>query len=332
MLFIFGDLHAKDSREGINWTSNVTAFGLFCGTLGVSKGDTMLFLGDVYDRVLSRGNTHHEVIKLFESLSAMSYDESVSNSGVIILTGNHDYSRHSGSNLRTLAHIPGVQIVDNPKIFEIASSNFLMLPFKEELLTNGPYEAKVRELVGDTKIDFILGHYFFKENSVFSSSYMDIDLFNTSPETVTIMGHNHKHQKISSNRICLGGVSPTNKSEKDYDYKYVKINKGRLSILPIDQTNFLKFREEDLDQIKSPEDKTLFIVKCSCDRKDRYLKESEIYSKLGSSAYDIQWDFKDAATTSVKIEKETDLVSSFFKENEYSEQVINLFNKYYKGL
>jgi len=94
---------------------------------------TLLHLGDLLDiKQTISTTTLNKIAEACELLNE-TFDK------VFLIVGNHDMSKktydHTGHNLHIFKGYPNIEVVDEPKIFEISNKQFYLLPyFPNELI------------------------------------------------------------------------------------------------------------------------------------------------------------------------------------------------------
>lgn len=316
-IFIIGDIHLKDNKDGIYWDYNHKGLLDFIKSLKISSSDYVFLLGDVFDKAYHKGYTN---------LAALSVGLELNKSAkTYVIAGNHDGSIYSGTNLEIFKVFDNISVINDITCVECMSLKFVLLPFVEGLPVGGKYEAKVNEL-SIKSCDYILGHHFFKQNTFMESPYLKLDSLNFK-YGCCIMGHNHKFQKISNKLICIGSVTPCNKGERDYTFKYITIEKD-LECKDIPSNFFIQFIKvpySEIDKINLNNNKDFYIVDCLCKKEEKYTIDGVIRKKLGKNLYDIEWSYSDDnIVEQIEIRSENDLELNFFKEKDYSKSVKDL--------
>lgn len=331
MVYIIGDIQLKDNKEDLGWGYNHTGLLKFFESLPLTKNDIVIQVGDFFDKTMHKGYTNKSAIAAVQYLANKA-------SMVFIIDGNHDCSKYSGSNLDTLALSDNVHIIKD--IFATRTvmpdaGMFLFLPYIEGLNPGGKYEEKVNEYLAENNIagvDYIIGHHFFKENTVMDNPYLDLDKLNVE-YAYCFMGHNHKFQKISDKKYCTGAICPDTKGEKDYEYNYLVIGENGVEIKPVPLDCFLQFIGVDWGDPEANIDfnKTFVLVRAACKKEEKYLLEQEIRKKYPKNLYEIDFIFEEEEKTEkIDVKSDDDLVELFFKENEYTKSVTDHFWGYYR--
>jgi DNA repair exonuclease SbcCD nuclease subunit len=339
-LFGIGDCHLRDDSETLKWSVNQKGLLSLVENMGITKEDIVVQVGDMSDSPKHRGATNKGAGKVVATLSKLAKQ-------VFLLAGNHDSSRYSGHYLDTFDIYDNVTVVKDITVQEWSGKYFLFIPYIEGVPPCGKLEERVNEYLvtrGVTKVDYIFGHHFFKENTVvirndagevISSPHLDLDLINVE-YTYAIQGHNHKYQQLSKKNYCTGSISPWNKSDADNDFYYMSIDmtNDQITVLPIFHGLFAQICTFDYDPTAElpGSKKDFFIVKVKCRKSEKYLLESKI-KESGVQIYDIEWELTDVdqefAVTSPL--SGNDLIKEFFKESKEPSEVQKSFWNYYGG-
>lgn len=327
MVYFFGDVHLKENRNNIDWEFNGKRLLDFFRELPLSCKDSVFFLGDFFDKTVHHGNINKLAIDIIMYLTTKV-------GSVTIISGNHENSIYSGSNLEIFKSFEKVSVIDNISIVDCAClGNILICPFIPKLKNYSSYLKKVEEVVKDIDVSFILGHHFFQENAVYSSPYLDLDSV-IKQYDYWIMGHNHKFEQISDKKICLGAMWPTDKSQKDYCFSYATYEDKNLNIVSIPNGFFRGFSVFDWEGEDGEYESNIdfSIVRYIGSKVDRFEEEKKIYSVFkDKNLYEIIWDFEEKEEDKddmLLCEKEEDLIDLFFRENNISSEIKTAFLGY----
>jgi len=318
---ILGDIHLRDLEESVDWSYNHKGLLNFLTSLKIEKNDIVIQLGDFFDKPKHKGVTN------YVGLSAMGIMRNAKH--VYVLQGNHDYTKYSGSNLSMFFGFENVTIIRdilNIKINDLG--NCLFLPHIEGLTLNGKYEEKINSLISNDQ-DYIFGHHFFKENSIFDTPYLNTDLLKLKYKYF-FQGHVHNFEKLGSNNYCIGSVSQCNKGERNQSKYYLEIIDNEIITKEIDKSKFSQFIEVEWGNEKDIEEKDFVLLSCSCKKEEKNLIEQEIRKKYANNLYFIDWKFEgEDKNELVEISSEDDLINKFFKENKFSSSVKDLVYSYF---
>lgn len=326
-IFVIGDIHLRDKKEGLDWGYNHLGLYNFFNSLEVSKEDIVVFCGDVFDKSIHSGTTNLAALQAFSLLSS-------SVKSIYIVTGNHEVSKIKDSNLNSINIFPNLFIIHSINYDKVINDNkiLLFLPHIIGTSLNGKYEEEVNifcEKESLKSVDYIFGHHFFRENSIMDNPYLDLDKLDVE-WNYCFFGHNHKFEKISNKTTCVGSICPDNKGERTYSPYYVIIDEdNKIKYVPISDNFFIQFKEINWGDNIDIKSKDFIIVKCKCKKEDKYLIEQDIRSKYKNNLYEIMWDIEEEEKKdSIVVSSNEDLVNKFFEENTYSKDVKDLFNVY----
>lgn len=154
-LIIVGDIHTRlkqpyflSKQAFFDWLLDNPDYN--------NENNSILLLGDLADTPKLDGLLNEYLIDVV--LNRMKFKR------IIILTGNHDSRRREGNYLKSLAPLPGVEIIEKLTELEIGNLSILALPHyvtkkKGDIPMRQYYEglAEDQELAHD--YDFICGHF-----------------------------------------------------------------------------------------------------------------------------------------------------------------------------
>jgi DNA repair exonuclease SbcCD nuclease subunit len=338
MIYVFGDMHLRDSTDDKDWSFNQKGLYDYLNEFEFGEGSSFIQLGDFFHSTRTRGQTNywaHMILKLL----------SKSNKRVYILQGNHEVSRISGSNLDTINTYGNVSVVKDICVIERDGFKFLFISFIPGLSPGGPLEKEVNtylEEKGIKEVDYIFGHHFFEDNTIMDTPYLNLSSLNLTYKTC-IQGHNHQFKEIKysqkSSDYCLGAISPMNKGEANYKFFYMGIDKSGVTICDLKQDSFRSFiftplTLESLDMLKGGyEGKDFIVATCRCKRSERFILEPLIYNYFKDNLYELEWDYiaeeEEFKVEDIDVKSDKDLVTLFFKENEYTKDIKMHFWRYY---
>ena len=187
-----------------------------------------IFLGDVFDRPKENGWVNGLVAKLMGLAKALG--------PVIVLTGNHDYSRREGSALNMLKGLGGINVIDIPQLLDVQGLTVLFLPYlypKTTLFKDTPGEyfvptmndfyssrEKVEQVVPDlfnVEPDLLLGHVGDETSGKFAQD-CDLSWFNGK----RLLGHIHHRV----NKSFGGSTLITRRDEAGKDSVMIRYEEG----------------------------------------------------------------------------------------------------------
>jgi len=322
-LIVLGDIQLKDNKESIRWDVNHNGLCQFIESLELDHDDVVVQVGDFFDKTMHKGYTN---CKALEAVKMMSV------ANVILLQGNHDYSRYSGSNLELFRGMHNVTIADDVGVTLTPAGNFLTLPYLEGIQVGGKYEQYVNDNLNRLKIDhvdYVIGHHSFKENKIMDSPYLDRDLIQVEYKQM-FMGHIHKFSQIGEKEWCTGAICPDTKAEYDYPFCYLEVVNDKVAVKPVEGffSQFNRIDYSDPTQKCAQDD--FAVVYAHCKQEDKYLVEQEIRNRFSGNLYAIEWSFEDEAVdVKVTVASNDALVKKFFEENTYSKDVRDSVFKYY---
>jgi len=279
----FSDMHAHNFRYGATFIDCPPDLEEFHDDKGQYRNlnsrfvDTILTLREIRDYareheigwVLFGGDLFHERSQVStEVLSVVSRElAKFSHWGIkiIALPGNHDFADREGSNtsLDHLDPLNGISVLTEG-LHELPGLNIYALPYTQEL------EAPLGRLKEFTKLGhanefptLLLGHIGV-QGGIVGSDYVlvskkDVDFndLQTKFFDLTLLGHFHKHQKLSSKAYYIGATHEHNWGDCDdpeRGFLHVNVSKGKHSVTKIPTMSASRFvkvsTEKDLEKVR----------------------------------------------------------------------------------
>lgn len=340
MFYFLGDSHSlRPNRNGINWQHNGKGFLEFLISLELSSRDVVFQLGDLSDKTLQRGSINKDGGLAIKYLSETC-------DTVLLLQGNHDTSKYSGSYLDTFDIYDNVIVSKTVEVVEINDNLILCLPYIEGL-KGDLYVQKVNDYMdekGYDKVNFIIGHHFFNENDFRGDDHIDHTQFNFSYDYF-LQGHDHKYKELSDGRFVVGSLCAWNKDDKDNEFSYMVINEsGSESLIRerVPDGFFAKIKEISLSANevepftqKHPssdafDGETFLILNIECSSAEKVHFDNLIRETYTRNIYEINWRLTDIEEFSLNSEMVSDneIVDQYFKVSEESSEVKALFYEY----
>lgn len=296
---VVGDLHAKNKEP---YRDAVNNFFRYLLDNHIRDGVSTIFLGDLFDSSSPHNEVREEIANHLSKFN-----------DVIILQGNHDYSRRMGSALEPLTVLPNVTVID--EVIEI--DNCLYLPYKYDM-------SEYENLTGE--YDYIFTHITPPE-CAFADEGIKLNL-----KGIYIHGHTHIQTTFTSTDLqchnVIGVPIPTRHLEEKQKHRVFKIKHHDIVGIPMEvfvpQTftfETIEFGEEPIDKnniiniINAPSYKDVY------ERyKDFYIRESGI--ELSKIDNDVKVDLNDNITIQDKFMK-------FAQENNITNQEITSLALHY---
>ena len=279
----FSDMHEHNFRYGATFIDCPSDLDEFQDNNEQYKNlnsrfvDTILTLREIRDYakeheigwVLFGGDLFHERSKVStEVLSVVSRElAKFSHWGIklVALPGNHDFADREGSNT-SLDHLELTDdiFVLSEGLHEFPGLNIYAFPYTQEL------EAPLRRLKEFTKLGqdsaspmLLLGHVGV-QGGIVGSDYVlvskkDVDFndLQTKFFDLTLLGHFHKHQKLSSKAYYIGATHEHNWGDCDdpeRGFLHVNVSKGKHSVTKIPTMSASRFvkvsTEKDLENVR----------------------------------------------------------------------------------
>jgi len=334
LIYVYGDIHLRESNSklNINWEYNDQRITEVFKARKPEERETSIavFTGDIFEKTSHKGRTNRYALRLINAARLLFRQ-------IIIVTGNHEISIHSGNNLDIFKDFTGVTIIEKPTELHIDGFKTLLCPHidglsmkaYQELIKNG----EIENYGGYLEYQLVFGHHFFKENAIMKSPYLDLDEIGVI-YTHWIMGHCHKFERISEKKWSTGSWWPCNKGEADYDFNYLAIDVEGIHPIPIKEEYFSSFQFIDWskrnDYVHDPH--SFVVVKVSCKKAEKLALEKDIRAAYPGQLYEIEWEIEEEIKEeTVIVESDDDLVGLFFKEEKVSEAVHDLCMSYCQG-
>lgn len=325
MIYLFGDIHFRENnaKTKVNWEFNNAASIPFIDEVGIQEDDTVILMGDIFDRTKHQGIVNQYAIEFIQAIRDIT-------SSIYIITGNHEVSAASGNNLSILKTINGVHVCEDITFILTGGIQILALPHIDGRSYSN-YLQSIKEFIKDESPELVLGHHFFPENAIMDSPSMDLDSVYDKYK-YWIMGHYHKFEKISDKKWCTGSLWPCNKGEADYDFSYMTYDKGELKQHQINPKYFSQFRfyEWGVDAA-APDSKDHTVVTVHCRKVEKASVEAEIRKQYAGTLYDIVWEYiEEEKDETIDVKSDNDLETAFFKEEKVSSDVKDMCLNYLK--
>jgi len=209
---IITDQHFGARNDSIHFLDYYEKFysGTFFPTLDSESIDTVLILGDTFDR------RKYINFYSYKRTREMFFDKLAEREiKVHMLAGNHDtYFKNTNevNSVRLLLQeYTNIEVIDNPKTIEINNTSICMMPW----ICAENYEQSMEELK-NTKADIVMGHFdisgFQMHRGLSSTDGLDRSLFGRFD--MVMSGHFH-HRSTSDNIYYLG--NPYELTWQDYN-------------------------------------------------------------------------------------------------------------------
>jgi len=226
-LIVIGDLHIHE-KEPL-FSAQQEFFKWFISLEDNNSENTLLLLGDVFDK--SKPSAKEYFYFMEDFLKKLKFKE------VLILHGNHTWSRKYGSALEPLKTISNVRIISSFETLKIDNTECLLLPYFKEYSNVSKLTMKETYEILDTPAsnDFIFGHFF---HTVFFDEKIDIDHLNGK----RIFGHVHVRDK---EKTYLGTPIPTRYDEKNQIGNIAVIDTKSKELSYKEVPHFLDYYEVD---------------------------------------------------------------------------------------
>jgi len=314
-IYFFGDMHNREDSDKLQWSSDNEEYVKFFEIFPFKSGDTAVFTGDINQKAKHSGAVNNTIIRIFDTVIKKDVE-------VIIVTGNHDLSKYSGNNLHTLKFMK-LHISEKIEIYNSKNGKLLLIPHIIDGNISEDYQIT-------EDVDYVVGHHFQRDNNLFDSPYVDERNFKFKFKYF-FTGNNHKFEKLSENRYCLGSFKANSSGEGSYNFSYIRID-GSLTVHPIPQDNFYRFREINYQDYKEhpTHEKDQLVVNVLCKKSERFLIDKTIRTTF-KNVYKINYSLlEDDSYEYRKLKEISDesLIINFLKEKERPKKVTELFRTY----
>jgi DNA repair exonuclease SbcCD nuclease subunit len=233
---VIGDLHTKRD-EPFNYVTN-RFLTYLADTL--KNGDSLLFLGDLFDTNRPYPNEYADLLSFFSSYPEVT---------MYILGGNHDYHRlYKSYSIFPLSSLENVEVITKDRIIEIEGLNFLFLPWIHESSIKQRfgvsslkeyYETIALEQYKDKRIDYLLYHFEDEKLPTFGGEEgIDLSLY---PAKRRIGGHIHIAQYD-----YLGTPYQTRYDERGKESFYISITDSIEEKIKL--PNFIEYLTIDFEE------------------------------------------------------------------------------------
>ena len=199
---VFGDVHWK--REEPYYTGLCTLFDFI---VKEHKDDTVVFTGDLYDA----SNPHWDLVKIVrEYLLPIKR--------VIVIHGNHEFSRIRGSALKSLLKYPNIEVYTEYTKLDIDGYDFRLFPFRYN-----PEEIQAYAEITD-ECDFAVTHITPVKHQFHTEG---VDL-NIRAKHAILHGHTHAvdewNDKNGIKNLLVGVPQTTRNGEQAYHKRMIFID------------------------------------------------------------------------------------------------------------
>jgi len=223
-IVVVGDLHIRAKEP--YFSSGKMFFEWFVKQPFNKKENVLVLLGDIFHESISNGDVNHLVIDIF--LNQLKFHQ------IIVLQGNHDYSKQKGLGIKPLLAFENVEIITKPEERFILGVKTLLLPFYYNRSNDlPPMEEYYSDLPQsfNRSYDFIFTHITDETQPMFGK-FINISYLNGK----RVSGHIHFESKN-----YLGSPLVTRKDEMGKICSIGVINSQSLIMKKISVPRFIDF-------------------------------------------------------------------------------------------